>query len=126
MIDIILLTLLFYFIQLPIPMILGLKEVPLSYNLSSRDEEVKIPIISGRGIRALKNLKESLFIFLPLSLLSVIIEVDVIMAATIWLALRVIYFVLYYLGISYLRTIVWFLSIICLIDMALKIFKFSV
>ena len=126
MVDIILLTLLFYFIQLPIPMILGLKEVPLSYNLSSRDEEVKIPIISGRGIRALKNLKESLFIFLPLSLLSIIFEVDVIVAASIWLALRVIYCVLYYFGISYLRTIVWFLSIICLIDMALKIFKFSV
>ena len=126
MIDIILLTLLFYFIQLPIPMILGLKEVPLSYNLSSRDEEVKIPIISGRGIRALKNLKESLFIFLPLSLLSIIFEVDVIVAASIWLALRVIYCVLYYFGISYLRTIVWFLSIICLIDMALKIFKLSV
>ena len=126
MVDIILLTLLFYFIQLPIPMILGLREVPLSYNLSSRDEEVKIPIISGRGIRALKNLKESLFIFLPLSLLSVIFEVDVIVAASIWLALRVIYCVLYYFGISYLRTIVWFLSIICLIDMALKIFKFSV
>ena len=126
MIDIILLTLLFYFIQLPIPMILGLKEVPLSYNLSSRDEEVKIPIISGRGIRALKNLKESLFIFLPLSLLSIIFEVDVIVAASIWLALRVIYCVLYYFGISYLRTIVWFLSIICLIDMALRIFKLSV
>ena len=126
MIDIILLTLLFYFIQLPIPMILGLKEVPLSYNLSSRDEEVKIPIISGRGIRALKNLKESLFIFLPLSFLSIIFEVDVIVAASIWLALRVIYCVLYYFGISYLRTIVWFLSIICLIDMALRIFKLSV
>ena len=126
MVDIILLTLLFYFIQLPIPMILGLREVPLSYNLSSRDEEVKIPIISGRGIRALKNLKESLFIFLPLSLLSIIFEVDVIVAASIWLALRVIYCVLYYFGISYLRTIVWFLSIICLIDMALRIFKFSV
>ena len=126
MVDIILLTLLFYFIQLPIPMILGLREVPLSYNLSSRDEEVKLPVISERGIRALKNLKESLFIFLPLSLLCVIINIDAIMAATIWLALRVIYCLLYYLGISYLRTIVWFLSIICLIDMALKIFKFSV
>ena len=126
MVDIILLTLLFYFIQLPIPMILGLREVSLSYNLSSRDEEVKIPIISGRGIRALKNLKESLFIFLPLSLLSLIFEVDVIVAASIWLALRVIYCVLYYFGISYLRTIVWFLSIICLIDMALRIFKLSV
>ena len=125
MIDIILLTLLFYFIQLPLPMILALKEVPLSYNLSSRDEEVKRPVISERGIRALKNLKESLFIFIPVSILSIISDVDVVMAATVWLVLRAIYCVLYYLGISYLRTIVWFLSVICLFDMAIRIFKLS-
>ena len=126
MIDIILLTLLFYFIQLPLPMILGLKEVPLSYNLSSRDEDVKRPVVSERGIRALKNLKESLFIFIPVSILSIISDIDVVMAATVWLVLRVIYCVLYYLGISYLRTIVWFLSVICLFDMAIRIFKHAV
>ena len=126
MIDIILLTLLFYFIQLPLPMILALNEVPLSYNLSSRDEEVKRPVISERGIRALKNLKESLFIFIPVSMLSIISDIDVVMAATVWLVLRVIYCVLYYLGISYLRTIVWFLSVICLFDMAIRIFKYAV
>ena len=124
--DIILLTLLFYFIQLPLPMILGLKEVPLSYNLSSRDKEVKIPVVSGRGIRALKNLKESLFVFIPVSILSIITDVDVVMAATIWLVLRVVYAFLYYFGISYLRTIIWFLSVICLFDMAIRIFKHAI
>lgn len=126
MIDIILLTLLFYFIQLPLPLILGLREVPLSYNLSSRDKEVKIPVVSGRGIRALKNLKESLFVFIPVSILSIITDVDVVMAATIWLVLRVVYTFLYYFGISYLRTIIWFLSVICLFDMAIRIFKHAI
>ncbi|RPF90484.1 MAG: MAPEG family protein [Rhizobiales bacterium TMED168] len=126
MIDIILLTLLFYFIQLPLPLILGLREVPLSYNLSSRDKEVKIPVVSGRGIRALKNLKESLFVFIPVSILSIITDVDVVMAATIWLVLRVVYTFLYYFGISYLRSIIWFLSVICLFDMAIRIFKHAI
>ena len=126
MIDIILLTLLFYFIQLPLPMILGLKDVSLSYHLSSRDEEVNRPVISERGIRALKNLKESLFIFIPISLLSIITDVDIVLAATVWLVLRVVYCILYYMGVSYLRTIVWFLSIICLLDMAVRIFKHTV
>jgi uncharacterized MAPEG superfamily protein len=87
---------------------------------------VNRPVISERGIRALKNLKESLFIFIPLSLLSIISDVDIILAATVWLVLRVIYCILYYMGVSYLRTIVWFLSIICLLDMAVRIFKHSV
>ncbi len=82
--------------------------------------------VSERGIRALKNLKESLFIFIPLSLLSIIVDVDIVLAATVWLVLRVVYCVLYYMGVSYLRTIVWFLSIICLLDMAVRIFKHSV
>jgi uncharacterized MAPEG superfamily protein len=107
-------------------MILGLKDVSLSYHLSSRDEEVNRPVISERGIRALKNLKESLFIFIPLSLLSIVSDIDVVLAATVWLVLRVVYCVTYYAGISYLRTIVWFLSIICLLDMAVRIFKHSV
>ena len=84
------------------------------------------PLISERGIRALKNLKESLFIFIPLSLLSIISDVDIVLAATVWLVLRVVYCILYYMGVSYLRTIVWFLSVICLLDMAIRIFKHSV
>ena len=59
-------------------------------------------------------------------MLSIISDIDVVMAATVWLVLRVIYCVLYYLGISYLRTIVWFLSVICLFDMAIRIFKHAV
>jgi uncharacterized MAPEG superfamily protein len=106
MIDILLLTILFYFIQIPLPMI--------------------VSVINGVPLRAHNNLKESLFIFIPLSLLSIIINVDVLMAATIWLVLRVIYVILYSLGVTYIRTILWFISIICLVDMGIRLFKHSI
>ena len=127
MIDIILLTLLFYFIQIPIPMIIGLANgIPASYSFSSRDDVVKIPVLSERGIRAANNLRESLFIFIPLSILSIILEIDTLMAATLWLVVRVVYLILYYLGANSVRTITWFISIICLIDMGIRIFKHAV
>ena len=127
MIDIILLTLLFYFIQIPIPMIIGLANgIPTSYYVSSRDDIIKIPVLSERGIRAANNLRESLFIFIPLSILSIILEIDTLMAATLWLVVRVVYLILYYLGANSVRTITWFISIICLIDMGIRIFKHAV
>ena len=100
--------------------------VPFSHYLSTRDAVVKIPNLAERLIRAHNNLKESLFIFIPLSLLSIIINVDVLMAATVWLVLRVIYVILYCLGVTYIRTILWFISIICLVDMAIRLFKHSI
>ena len=127
MIDIILLTLLFYFIQIPIPMIIGLtKGISISYFFSARDDAVKIPVLSERGIRAANNLRESLFIFIPLSILSIILEIDTLMAATLWLVVRGVYLILYYLGANSVRTITWFISIICLIDMGIRIFKHAV
>ena len=44
MIDILLLTILFYFIQIPLPMIVSVfNGVPFSHYLSTRDDVVKIP-----------------------------------------------------------------------------------
>jgi len=126
MVNIILLTLLFYFIHFPIPALLSLKNVPLSYFPSNRDKEVNFSVLSGRVQRAINNLKESLFIFIPLALLSIIQEIDLTLAATIWLALRVIYAITYYMGVSNVRTIVWLISIFTLIDMAIRIFKHSI
>lgn len=127
MIDILLLTILFYFIQIPLPMIVSvINGVPFSHYLSTRDAVVKIPNLAERLIRAHNNLKESLFIFIPLSLLSIIINVDVLMAATVWLVLRVIYVILYCFGVTYIRTILWFISIICLVDMGIRLFKHSI
>ena len=83
-------------------------------------------MLSGRVQRAINNLKESLFIFIPLALLSIIQEIDLTLAATIWLALRVIYAITYYMGVSNVRTIVWLISIFTLIDMAIRIFKHSI
>ena len=126
MVNIILLTLLFYFIQFPIPALLSLKNVPLSYFPSNRDKEVNFSVLSGRGQRAINNLKESLLIFIPLALLSIIQEIDLTLAATIWLVLRVIYAITYYMGVSHVRSIVWVISIFTLIDMAIRVFKHSI
>ncbi|MDG2413370.1 MAG: MAPEG family protein [Hyphomicrobiales bacterium] len=127
MTDIILLTLLFYFIQIPIPMIIGLtKGISISYYFSARDDAVKIPVVSERVIRATNNLRESLFIFIPLSILSIIFDIDITMAASVWLVARAIYLALYYLGANLIRTIVWGISIICLIDMGIRIFKHAI
>ena len=108
-------------------MIIGLiNGIPISYYFSSRDEIIKIPVLSERGIRAANNLRESLFIFIPLSILSIIFEIDILMAASLWLVVRAIYLILYYLGANTVRTITWFISIICLIDMGIRILKHAV
>ena len=127
MVDLLLLTLLFYFIQLPLPIIVGrINGVPGSYYASSRDEVIKLPVLSERFIRAHNNLKESLFVFIPLSLLSIITNIDVVTAATLWLAARAVYVFLYLIGANKMRTFFWVVSIICLIDMGIRLFKHSV
>ena len=108
-------------------MIIGLANgIPASYYFSSRDDVVKIPVLSEGGIRAANKLRESLFNFIPLSILSIILEIDTLMAATLWLVVRGVYLILYYLGANSVRTITWFISIICLIDMGIRIFKHAV
>ena len=124
MVDLLLLTLLFYFIQLPLPIIVGrINGVPGSYYTSSRDDIIKLPVLSSRLIRAHNNFKESLFIFIPLSLLSIITNIDVVTAATLWLAARITYVFLYSIGANKMRTFFWIVSIICLIDMGIRLFK---
>jgi uncharacterized MAPEG superfamily protein len=49
------------------------------------------------------------------------LQVDVSGAATIWLALRVVYIPLYLFGINMLRSISWVGSVVCMIDMALTL-----
>jgi len=48
------------------------------------------------------------------------------MAASVWLVARAIYLALYYLGANLIRTIVWGILIICLIDMGIRIFKHAI
>ena len=92
----------------------------LSYLFSSRDNAANTSIYIDRANRSLKNLFETLPIFITLALLSIIKDIDISLLASIWLAMRFIYVPIYILGIDYVRTIVWAVSLICLIMMGIS------
>ncbi len=119
---ILILAFLLVIIQLTIPMLIDLLtgNTNLTYLLSSRDSSSKPSIYAQRANRASKNLLETLPIFIGISILSLIREVDNSSVALLWLILRAIYIPIYILGINYIRTGIWAASLICLILMGLK------
>ena len=119
---ILILSFLLVIIQLTIPMLIDLftGNTNLTYLLSSRDSSSKPSIYAQRANRASRNLLETLPIFIGISILSLIREVDNSFVALLWLILRTIYIPIYILGINYVRTGIWAASLICLILMGLK------
>ena len=119
---IIILSFLLVLIQITIPVFISLfsKNIKLSYLFSSRDEDSDTSIYEDRANRALKNLFETFPIFIGLVLLSITKDVDNSSIAFFWLIARVIYVPIYILGVDYLRTGVWAVSLTSLVLMSVK------
>ena len=119
---IIILSFLLVLIQITIPVFISLfsKNIELSYLFSSRDEDSDTSIYEDRANRALKNLFETFPIFIGLILLSITKDVDNSSLAFFWLIARVIYVPIYILGVDYLRTGVWAVSLTSLVLMSVK------
>ena len=121
--NILILSLLLVIIQISIPVIIDLlitNKIKFIYLFSSRDKDQETSVFFGRANRALKNLFETLPIFIGLVLISIIKEVDTSSLALLWLISRTIYIPLYIFGVNYLRTAVWAIGLICLIMMSIK------
>jgi len=119
---ILILSFLLVLIQITIPVLISLltNNVKLSYLFSSRDNVANTSIYIDRANRALKNLFETLPIFIGLILLSIMNDVDNSLLAMIWLLSRIIYVPVYIAGINYLRTGIWAIALICLIKMSIN------
>ena len=119
---IIILSFLLVLIQITIPVFISLysKNIMLSYLFSSRDKNSDTSIYEDRANRALKNLFETFPIFIGLVLLSITKDVDNSSLAFFWLIARVIYVPIYILGVDYLRTGVWAVSLTSLVLMSVK------
>ena len=119
---IIILSFLLVLIQITIPVFISLfsRNIELSYLFSSRDENPDTSIYEDRANRALKNLFETFPIFIGLVLLSITKDVDNSSLAFFWLIARVIYVPIYILGVDYLRTGVWAVSLTSLVLMSVK------
>ena len=120
--NILILSFLLVLIQITIPVLISLftNNVKLSYLFSPRDKEANTSIYIDRAYRSLKNLFETLPIFIGLILLSIINDVDNSLLAMIWLLARIIYVPLYIVGINYVRTGIWAIALICLIMMSVR------
>ena len=120
--NILILSFLLVLIQITIPVLISLitNNVKLSYLFSPRDKEANTSIYIDRAYRSLKNLFETLPIFIGVVLLSIIKDVDNTSLAIIWLLARIIYVPVYIIGINYLRTGIWAISLICLILMCVN------
>ena len=120
MIEIILSALLLTLIQSRlIPMLLNLGN--LSFLLSNRDEDFEFSTITKRAQRASTNLYETLPIFLTLMLLGVILDVDLTLSGSVWIALRVLFLMCYLGGIKIVRSGIWVASVVTLIMMGFNI-----
>ena len=123
--NILILSFLLVIVQISIPVIIDLvitNKIKFTYLFSSRDSDQDTSEFFRGASRALRNLYETLPIFIGLVLISIIKEVDNSSLALLWLISRTIYIPLYIFGINYLRTGAWAVSLICLIMMSIKFF----
>ena len=120
MVDVIIYSLILALVtQWLLPMILNTKN--MDWMLSNRDETVDISVMCSRAKRASINFQESYPAFLAISIISMVQGVDIVSLATYWLVLRALFMVAYTAGITYLRTLLWMGSLICLIMMAMAL-----
>lgn len=96
-----------------------------AYLMSSRDDErVSNSVLAGRLKRALHNLLETYPAFIALAVALAFTGKTGGIAATgalLWIVARVIYVIIYALGVPVVRTIVWFASIVGLAMMAIHL-----
>ena len=124
MLEIILITGLLVFLQLTLPTMLAVATGSATANYLAGPRDVPMENMAAsvaRAKRAGNNLLETLPVFLTLAVLSIIMEVQTAELAAIWLGLRVAYVFAYLMHIDYIRTLIWFGSVFCLIMMGLEL-----
>lgn len=111
-------ALVLYFVQTLLPVTFRYRGSHAS--MRSRDEMPEATPIVLRAERALVNVGEAMILFLPLALLTIDAK-GAILGAAIFVLARMAHVVLYLMGVPYLRTLVWVVSLVGLFMMALTI-----
>jgi uncharacterized MAPEG superfamily protein len=112
-------------VQIVVQAMSATSELGLPYAMTARDEgRQPRSVYAGRIRRALANLLETYPAFIALALALVVSGktggVGAI-GAEIYLAARVLYLVIYAAGVSVVRTLLWFASIIGLVMMLVRL-----
>lgn len=114
----------FYTAHLFFVMTFSLHKVPFVQFTISDGDLSGLTNLSKRMVIAGDNLRQSLFIFLPLSVLSIAQGIDNLFLAQIWFGLRIIYLFGHIINLykyPLVRPAIWIPSIVVLVMMALNI-----
>lgn len=123
-------TLTFFVLSTLLPSWLGFFESSLTvreflrWDIGPRDEKPLDSPLKERAERALANLKESLFVFLPLALLHLAWRVEsstALTGASIYLWARLFYTPAYLSGVPGLRSLCWAASWVGMITMLMEL-----
>lgn len=90
------------------------------YMMGNRDEALQVSPMSRRADRAASNTKENFLLFIALALAAYASGAQsplVEQGASLFFLARVIYLPVYYLGIPYVRSLVWVAGLIGLVMM---------
>ena len=114
-------------VQLFLQSVAATVEMGGEYKAGPRDEiRVLRGLFAGRADRALSNLLETFPIFAALALALVVTGRNGgigALGAEAWIVTRILYVPLYLVQIPFARSLIWFVSIIALVAMLVRLFQ---
>ncbi len=124
MVNLIICVTFFYTLHLFLRMSLSLHKVPFINFTYTGGDDSGITDLSKRMVIATDNLRQSMLIFIPFAMMSVVLDVDNLMLAKSWFGLRIVYLLGHMVNLyrfPLIRPVIWLPSIVILVMMGLNL-----
>ena len=124
MVNLIICVTFFYTLHLFLRMSFSLHKVPFINFTYTGGDDSGITNLSKRMVIATDNLRQSMLIFIPFAMMSVVLDVDNLMLAKSWFGLRIVYLLGHVINLykfPLIRPIIWLPSIVILVMMGLNL-----
>ena len=124
MVNLIICVTFFYTLHLFLRMSFSLHKVPFINFTYTGGDDSGITDLSKRMVIATDNLRQSMLIFIPFAMMSVVLDVDNLMLAKSWFGLRIVYLLGHMVNLyrfPLIRPAIWLPSIVILVMMGLNL-----
>ena len=124
MVNLIICVTFFYTLHLFLRLSFSLHKVPFINFTYTGGDDSGITDLSKRMVIATDNLRQSMLIFIPFAMMSVVLDVDNLMLAKSWFGLRIVYLLGHVINLykfPLIRPIIWIPSIVILVMMGLNL-----
>ena len=125
MVNLIICVTFFYALHLFLRMSFSLHKVPdVDFTYTGGDDS-GLTDLSKRMMVATENLRQSMLIFIPFAMMSVVLNIDNLLLGKIWFGLRIVYLLGHIIDLyrfPLIRPIIWLPSIVVLVMMGLNLY----